>query len=325
MSKVSILCAVFNAEPFLPECLKSLRNQTLRDIQIICIDDASTDGSLRILQEEAKEDPRIVVLHNEVNEGQAAARNRGISVADGAFITMVDADDWLAPDALEQAWNVAEEHPQTDAVLFDLVKVWPDREEHYPTLPREVISGTEGLCLSLDWQIHGLYIVRADIQRRWPYDDSARLYSDDNTTRLHYLSCREIRACKGIYYYRQHADSCTGRVSALYFESLRAQQHMHQLLGELHVASDIVNEYEKYRWLQLIDNCYFLYLHQHQFSKEERAEARRKIVSARKSINTSALPSSLTRKFGYRPCSSFGLFMLQEWMYFTLRKLTGKL
>ena len=82
---------------------------------------------------------------------------------------------------------------------------------------------------------------------------------------------------------------------------------------------------EKYRWLQLIDNCYFLYLHQHQFSKEERAEARRKIASARKDINTSVLPSSLTRKFGYWPCSSFGLFMLQEWMYFTLRKLTGRL
>lgn len=325
MSKISILCAVYNAEPFLPQCLASLTGQTLRDIQIICIDDASTDRSPEILRRYAAADPRIVVLHNTHNEGQASARNKGIPMADGAFITMVDADDWLAPDALEQAWNVLEQHPRTDAVLFDLVKVWPDREEHYPSLPEPVLNGKEAMRLSLDWQIHGLYLVRSDIQRRWPYDDTARLYSDDNTTRLHYLASREVRACEGKYYYRQHAQSATQRISPLRFESLRAQQHMHQMLVEEHVDDSIVDDYEKYRWLQLIDCCYYLYLNRSHFTAKERAEARCQIATARNQIAKDALPASLTRKFGYRPCRSFRTFTAQEWLYFTLRKLTGRL
>ncbi|MBP5322466.1 MAG: glycosyltransferase family 2 protein [Bacteroidaceae bacterium] len=325
MSKISILCAVYNAEPFLPQCINSLRNQTLRDIQIICIDDCSTDHSLQIINEFAAEDNRIIVIQTPQNEGQAAARNRGIEIADGEFITMVDADDWLAPDALEQAWDVAQQHPETDAVLFDLVKVWPDRAERYPSLPLPSLSGKDAMRLSLDWQIHGLYIIRAEIQRRWPYDDTARLYSDDNTTRLHYLSSREVRACKGIYYYRQHENSCTQQISMRHFDSLLAQQHMRQMLVEEGTEKSILDYYEKYRWLQLVDNCYYLYLNRKHFTHSEKRQAREMIADARKSIDKRALPKSIKLKFGYKPCLSFRTFMLQERLYFFLRQITGRL
>ena len=124
--KVSILVAVYNTEHFLRDCLDSLLNQSHRDIQIICIDDASTDGSLAILNEYAALDNRIIVLRNEVNLGQSKARNHGLKYATGDYICMVDSDDMLDPNAIAQLVNTFTQHPLTDCVLFNLVLQYPD-------------------------------------------------------------------------------------------------------------------------------------------------------------------------------------------------------
>ena len=75
MPKVSVLVAVYNAEQWLPQSLGSLLSQTMQDIQVICVDDCSTDGSLTILNDYARSDPRFKVIHLEENQGQAHARN----------------------------------------------------------------------------------------------------------------------------------------------------------------------------------------------------------------------------------------------------------
>ena len=324
MPKVSLLVAVYNAADTLPRCLDSLLAQTLTDIQIVCIDDASTDDSPAILARYAASDSRIHVLRLPENGGQAHARNCGLPLAEGAFIGMVDADDWLAPDALQLAWEVISEHPQTDAVLFDLIRVWPDgREEDYWStscglVDSPVWSGFEAMRLSLRWKIHGLYLVRADIHRAYPYDETARLYSDDNTTRLHYLHSREVRPSAGRYYYYQNPRSTTQRVSLLYFENLRAQLHMSQMLKEENVPHDVTADYEQFRWLGVVDCCYYLYRHRKAFSPAERSTARDAIRDA-----YATFPSGwgAPRKFGYRQCRAFCSFWLQEQLYFTLRRL----
>ena len=239
---VTILTAVYNAEATLARCLDSLLSQTCADLQVVAVDDASTDRSLSILEDYARRDDRLTVLRQTVNKGQACARNRALEVARGEWICMVDADDWLAPDALEKAMAVVQTHPDdTDAVLFRLVRVWPDgREEPYPlTLPPDLavlplnevaLTGLQAMELSLDWHIHGLYLVRRDIHLAYPYDDSCRLYSDDNTTRLHYLYSRRVRFSQATYYYLQNPLSTTLRVSAQYFLCLPAEEHMRHLL-----------------------------------------------------------------------------------------------
>ena len=333
MSKISILVAVYNAAPWLQQCLDSLRAQTLTDIQIICVDDASTDESPDILRSNAREDSRITVLRQSENHGQAVARNRAVSVADGAFMTMVDADDWLAPDALEQAWKVVEQHPHTDAVLLDLIKVYADeRYEPYWQEPggglfgsEGVLNGREAMEKSLEWGLHGLYIVRSDIQRAYPYDDTARLYSDDNTTRIHYLHCREVRYCTGRYFYRQHAASCTGGVSPLYFESLAAQRHLHEMLQSEGIDADILRRYEGYRWLQLVDNVYWLALHHDDYTPQERQVAKEKIRAAWHSFHRTDIPHHVRRKFGYRRGLTFADFWAQETVYFALRRWMHRL
>ena len=123
---VSILVAVYNTEKYLRECLDSLINQTYTDLQIICIDDASTDGSLAILKEYELKDSRILVLQNKENLGQSKTRNHGLEYATGEYCGMVDSDDWIEPDAIEKIVNTFEQSPLIDTVLFDLI-LWYDK------------------------------------------------------------------------------------------------------------------------------------------------------------------------------------------------------
>lgn len=104
MPAFSVIIPVYNVEKYLRECLDSLVNQTLSDIEIICINDGSTDGSLNILNEYASKDGRFIVLSQE-NQGQGIARNKGIDIAKGEYISFVDPDDWIELDTFEILYN----------------------------------------------------------------------------------------------------------------------------------------------------------------------------------------------------------------------------
>jgi len=103
MPKISIIVPVYNVEEYLVKCLDSLVNQTLKDIEIICINDGSTDFSPDILQCYAKKDSRIKVIDKE-NEGVSAARNTGLDAATGDYILFVDSDDWIDQTTCEQVY-----------------------------------------------------------------------------------------------------------------------------------------------------------------------------------------------------------------------------
>jgi glycosyltransferase involved in cell wall biosynthesis len=323
MPKVSVLVAVYNAEAFLPECLDSLLGQTYHDIQVICIDDCSTDGSLRILQDYAARDARIEVITLSENGGQAHARNEGLKHAQGDFICMLDADDWFASDAIEQA--VAAFDEQTDCVLFDVVMRYDDgREDLYVMPPFDALTGTEAFRLSLDWQIHGLYMVRAAIHQKHPYDETCRLYSDDNTTRLHYICSRQVRRCEGRYYYRQHTASATHRNSVRRFDYLKANESMRRQMQKIGISQEILDEYENHRWLNMIGVYMFYHVHGHKLSSADRGYGLSELHRIWRSIDRRALKKETIAKFGYRPCHSWRMFRLQEWLYFTLRGFLGK-
>lgn len=98
--KVSVIIPVYNCELYIEKCLDSIINQTLKDLEIICIDDGSTDDSLKILNRYANNDKRIKVISIE-NHGQGFARNIGLNEAKGEFISFVDADDWMELDAYD--------------------------------------------------------------------------------------------------------------------------------------------------------------------------------------------------------------------------------
>lgn len=95
---VSIIIPVYNVENYLPCCLNSILSSTYNNLQIICINDGSTDGSLGILQEYARKDSRIIIIDSKTNKGQAIARNKGLDLATGDYIAFVDSDDFVDPD-----------------------------------------------------------------------------------------------------------------------------------------------------------------------------------------------------------------------------------
>ena len=328
MAKVTVLTAVYNAERYLRPCLDSLKNQTLTDCQFICIDDCSTDSSYDILQEYAKEDLRFQVLRTPVNSGQAKARNLGIQFAKGKYMAMLDADDWYAPDTLEQACRSLEE-TGAQCTLMELVLHYEEdgREELYPlrSTQREW-SGEEAFRLCLDWSLHGVYVATADLYKRFPYDDSCRLYSDDNTTRLHYLNSDKVVCCKGRYYYRQHPASMTTACSIRRFDYMPANLSMKRQLEALPLADKqgILDFYERHRWLNLVD-CYWYYrLHRNAFHAEEHQQIQELFAQMLQTIEPQRIPWSLKGKLGYYPFRSYRTFCFWEDLYFRLRELVGR-
>lgn len=117
--KVSVVVAVYNSEKYLPQTLDSICRQTLRDIEIILVDDGSTDGSVKILEEYESEDSRIKILHQtEQSDGAAFARNLGVGEAHGEYISVLDADDFFEPDMLEKAYWKAKD-TEAEIVIYD--------------------------------------------------------------------------------------------------------------------------------------------------------------------------------------------------------------
>ncbi|MDR3316575.1 MAG: glycosyltransferase family 2 protein [Puniceicoccales bacterium] len=115
--EVSIIIPVYNVERYLARALDSAVQQTFRDIEIICVDDGSTDNSLEILREYARRDPRITVLENGTNRGIFHTRTRGILASSGRHILFLDSDDELARDIVERA-HVAAAETGVDVVRF---------------------------------------------------------------------------------------------------------------------------------------------------------------------------------------------------------------
>lgn len=105
MPQISVIVPVYNTATYLEQCLNSLCRQTMREIEIICVNDGSTDQSAEILEKFAKKYPFIRVF-SQTNQGQAAARNKGVREAKAPYISFVDSDDWVEPDFLEHLYRL---------------------------------------------------------------------------------------------------------------------------------------------------------------------------------------------------------------------------
>ena len=118
MPKVSIIIPVYNVEAYLPACLDSVLAQTLEDIEVICIDDASPDRCGQILEDYAARDARMQVIHLPENRQQGYGRNRGQERARGKYVYFLDSDDMITPNAMQELYDLAERE-SLDGIFFD--------------------------------------------------------------------------------------------------------------------------------------------------------------------------------------------------------------
>lgn len=129
--KVSVIIPVYNCEPFLQACVGSLRAQTLEEIELIFVCDASPDNALAILREAERADSRVRVIAFEQNRGVSAARNAGLSAATGEFVGFCDGDDWVEPQMFERLHSMALEH-NADVSFCRVFKDYERRTDNVP-------------------------------------------------------------------------------------------------------------------------------------------------------------------------------------------------
>lgn len=128
---ISVLVPVYNVERYLDECLRSIAGQTLRDIEIICINDGSTDGSRDIIQKFMDADNRFRVI-DKSNSGYGASMNRGLRAAQGEYVGIVESDDFIEPDAMERLYEAAREN-DADVVKANFWFYWsvPEKRDEF--------------------------------------------------------------------------------------------------------------------------------------------------------------------------------------------------
>lgn len=209
--KISVIVPIYNSEKFLKKCLDSIVNQSLKELEIILVDDGSTDNSYHICDEYRDRDPRIILIRQS-NQKQGAARNRGIEIANGKYIGFVDADDYVDLNFFEKLYNAAEKY-DTDVALASLKKVCVQKEKYKWHFKTEKILVTD----------HEKFLHGKQIKNAAPYNkiyrksliDKCKLRFAENvfyedglfTTKAIYYANKVIIVPGTNYYYLKNPNS----------------------------------------------------------------------------------------------------------------------
>ena len=125
--KISVIVPIYNVEKYLEKCLGSIINQTYKNLEIICVNDGSTDNSLEILKKYSNQDSRIIIIDKK-NGGLSSARNEGLKIATGEFIGFVDSDDYIESNTYEECILKFKEDITIDMVCFSFKFVYENSE-----------------------------------------------------------------------------------------------------------------------------------------------------------------------------------------------------
>ena len=230
MPKVSVVVPVYNAEKYLQECVGSILNQTLSDLELILVDDGSTDSSPALCDQYAAQDTRVKVIHK-ANGRAASARNAGLRTATGEYVAFVDSDDWISPDMYEKMLQTGADVTLCDYVRFQGEKEFPFtqpnvaagfynkaqiREKIYPHL---VMDGIEYPITISNWAM----LIKRDIivKNQLSYREDI-LISEDAPFGSEALYCADSFAyLKGerFYHYRMTEGSVSKTYKSWWWDS----------------------------------------------------------------------------------------------------------
>lgn len=263
--KISIIVAIYNVEKYIEECIESIQKQSLKDIQIILVDDGSTDNSLKICKRLAEKDARIELVHQE-NKGLVAARKRGLTVARGKYIGYVDGDDFAEPDMYEKMYQMLEKE---DADIL-AVGYKRDFNGELDIVSNEIPSGVyQGKQLAQIYSrmlFDGNYFTSGIIPSVWSklfkkellevsqmrVDDAIRMGEDAACTYPALLSAKKVMIDNSncSYHYRYVANSMTATIDRKYFE--RASK-LFEVLENSFGRDEILQRQLEYYKVRIID------------------------------------------------------------------------
>lgn len=258
MKKVSIIVPVYNMEKYLKQCMDSLVNQTLKDIEVIVINDGSKDKSLDILKKYKKKYPNIVKIIDQENGGISVARNNGISVATGKYIGFVDSDDYIKLDMFEKLYNEIEK-TKSDIVVCDF------EEYHMKDETFKYIYVTDKIIFDNFYEDTSIintidYAPWNKLYKRELFDDIKFIkntkYEDLNAILKIFLISKKISTVKeSLYLYRINEDGETKTVNKKVEDILIILQDLIDYSKEINVFDKI-----KYELRELCVNKTFFYL-----------------------------------------------------------------
>ena len=218
--KITVIVPVYNVENYLEKCLDSLINQTYKNIEIIVINDGSTDNSGEICQEYAQKDNRIVYIEKE-NGGLSDARNVGLDKMTGSYVTFIDSDDWIEQDYIETLYKKIVEY-QADIAVGNYYSYNEDEETYYFHIygnsyyekVYDNISIFENLYESQEMKSFALISAWGKLYKAKLFDylrfDKGKLGEDGYFNQKMYLSVNKVVYLnKGLYAYRQRSGSIT--------------------------------------------------------------------------------------------------------------------
>lgn len=216
--KISVIIPVYNVEKYISRCLKSILDNTYQNLEIICIDDGSTDGSNNILTEIAILDNRVQIIKKE-NGGVSSARNIGLSKCTGDFVTFIDSDDWIHPSFFEILIKIQLEY-NADIVITDLITA--STQKDYEDIQAEQLHTRE---LNLE-QIYANHTTKsyvtgrlfsADILKGFTFPENATVLEDAifNTLVMCSKPLKITYTPISLYYYFSCPTSLTHHINAL--------------------------------------------------------------------------------------------------------------
>lgn len=217
--KISVIIPVYNTEKYLDQCLNSILLQTLEEIEIIVVNDNSTDNSLNIIKEYIKKDNRIILIDKKKNEGVSQARNSGIEAAQGKYIFCIDSDDWIEEKCLEEMYERAISY-NADVVITDFYFDLAEKNRVYYAVDQE----SENIVMSKQEIFKNILEQKKTLPAIWNKLIKKELYIKNNikfpvgisvgedllvTTILLYFSEKIVKLNKAYLHYVQRENSIT--------------------------------------------------------------------------------------------------------------------
>ncbi|WP_330112129.1 glycosyltransferase (plasmid) [Cetobacterium somerae] len=223
--KISIIIPVYNSEQFLEKCLNSVLNQTLKEIEVIVVNDGSTDSSYKIMKKII--DNRLILI-NKKNEGVSSARNQALKLVKGKYVLCIDSDDWIDSRYLEDVYLKAEEE-NLDVVVTNY---YYDKQNksHYMTdleiSEKEIISGEEYIKIFFEKSLKGFNwnkLIKSSlfINNKIYYSKEIKMMEDTLFLIKILKNSKKIgKLNKGYYHYLQHETNATRKINFKHLKSV---------------------------------------------------------------------------------------------------------
>lgn len=248
-NKISLIISVYNEEKYLKECLDSVRNQSLEDIEVIIFNDGSTDKTGEMLKEYHEFN-----IINQENIGLGASRNKGIDLATGEYIAFLDGDDWLSRDALETAYNEAKSK-NTDITMFQIINYNDETGEekkndwfNLDKFDESFIDTVFDSSKTKDFLFHLSVSACQKIYRREFIEEinakfPENIYFEDNPFSYYvWLKASRISIIKKyLYYRRSHETSITAKCDEKFFDIIPSGK----VLFKIFIDNDFYKDYKK--------------------------------------------------------------------------------